>query len=69
MTATLVGILRAVVLDVWVDINAADCSGKTPLHAATLKRNVSAMWALCELRADVDRQSNHLLALNFARFQ
>jgi ankyrin repeat protein len=50
-------LVRAVVVDANVDINAADARGETAFHYAATKRNIPALRLLVELGADIDRQS------------
>lgn len=50
-------LVRAVVVDANVDVNATDSRGETAFHYAATKRNIPALRVLVELGADIDRQS------------
>jgi ankyrin repeat protein len=58
-TADVDALARALVVDVGVDVNAADEAGATPFHHASIKQNQKALRVLVELGADVDRQMNN----------
>jgi ankyrin repeat protein len=42
----------------WIDLNAQDCKGNTPLHIASMRGNSLMAEALCDAGADPDGIKN-----------